>query len=81
MISGFAEWTYLVRECNTYGSVSFVFESRGRVFVVFHVAAWRFSDGRCCVHGAWGCVANLLDARLTWLFIVGGVSLSVLLAL
>ena len=25
MISGFVEWTYLVRGCNTYGSVSFVF--------------------------------------------------------
>ena len=24
MISGFVEWTYLVRECDTCGSVSFV---------------------------------------------------------
>ena len=26
-------------------------ESRGGAFVVFLVAAWRFSDGWCCVRG------------------------------
>ena len=37
MISGFAEWIYLVRECNTYGSVSFVFCCV--LFCVFVVAS------------------------------------------
>ena len=37
MISGFAEWTCLVRECNAYGSVSFVFCCV--LFCVFVVAS------------------------------------------
>ena len=34
MISGFAEWIYLVRECDTYGSVSFVFVAFCFVFLL-----------------------------------------------
>ena len=37
MISGFAEWTYLVGECNAHGSVSFVFCCV--LFCVFVVAS------------------------------------------
>ena len=48
--SGFAEWTYLVRECDAYGSVSFVFVAFCFVFcccflLVVLLAVLEFENG------------------------------------
>ena len=44
MISGFVEWMHLLRECNTYGSVSFVFVVFCFVFCRDYEERFRCSD-------------------------------------
>ena len=49
------------------------------LFVVF--VAWQFFNGRCCWLGAQGCAADLFEARLVGVCIIGFGSTSVFLAL
>ena len=44
MMSGFAEWIHLLRECDTYGSVSFVFVVFCFVFCRDYEERFRCSD-------------------------------------